>query len=743
MTTIPLRDGAEVTVSAPAPFAAGSQVLALADGRYVVAWVEDAVHLQFYAADGTPEGEALTPMNIPGSAGANVALAELADGRIVLVTDALSHQGGTGWDVYAQILSAEGEAQGASRIVSQVSKHTQHDPTVTATADGGFAVTWEDARNHGNQSPYEIVSRSFDSAGQPLGQDLQVPVNNQRYQVDPASTLLADGRMFVVWMEDTGANDDGGIRARFIGTDGQPVGADLRLNSTTSGAQFDPAVTTLANGNILVTWTDNSGQRGAGAATDLVAQILSPQGEKIGGEILVNAAFLGQQSDAAVSALPDGGFVIAWRDRQSAEDDSNGSAIRAQLFNVDGTARGDAFLVNSLTSGEQLDVSIAVLADGRFVISWTSAENGNGAQIKAQVFDPRNLPIDLVAGDGGETLQGGAGDDALTGGAGNDTLISGGGLDTLTGGQGNDTYVVDGRGAQITEDDDDGVDVVQVTGDRYRMDDNIERVKVLNDDGASVSGNAAGNRIDGADGDDGLHGGEGNDSLYGGYGHDTLIGGAGDDRLDGGEGDNLLIGGTGDDIYYLRSYTDRVVEQAGQGRDAVVTILNRYVLDDAVEDLVYRGLGQFNGTGNDLANLLAGAAGDDQLSGAGGADRLEGDAGADRLNGGAGRDVLLGGAGADTMTGGLGADHFVLTDAASARGDVLQDFGNGQDKIDLSAFMSDATFLGNGDFTGTGAELRYLRASGRLVGDVDGDGVADWTVTLTNKAELSGDDFLF
>jgi Ca2+-binding RTX toxin-like protein len=743
MTTTPLRDGAEVSVSSPAPIAGASQVLALADGRYVVAWVEDAVHLQFFAADGTPEGEVLTPLSVPGSTGSHVALAELSDGRIVVVTDALSSKGGSGWDVYAQILSSDGVAQGASQIVSQASKHTQADPAVTANADGGFTVTWEDARNQGNQSPYEIVSRSFDMAGQPLGGDVQVPANSQMYQIDPASTLLADGRMFVVWMEDTGANDDGGIRGRFVGADGQPVGADLRINSTTNGAQFEPDVTTLANGNILVTWSDNSSQRGDGASTDIVAQILSPQGEKIGGEILVNAAFLGMQGDAQVSALPDGGFVITWRDRQSAEDDSSGSAIRAQVFNVDGSARGDAFLVNSLTSGEQLDVSIATLADGRFVISWTNAQTGLGAQIKSQVFDPRNLPIDLVAGDGGETLLGGAGDDALTGGAGDDKLISGGGLDTLTGGQGNDIYLVDGRGTQIIEDGDEGVDVVQVTGDRYRMDENIERVKVLNDDGSSVAGNAAGNRIDGGDGGDGLHGGEGNDSLYGGYGDDTLIGGTGDDRLDGGEGSNLMIGGTGDDIYYLRSATDRVVEQAGQGRDAVVTILNSYVLGDAVEDLVYRGLGHFNGTGNNLANLLAGAGGDDQLAGAGGADRLEGEAGADQLNGGAGRDLLLGGAGADTMAGGLGADRFVLTDAASARGDVLVDFGTGQDRIDLSAFMSGATFVGNGDFTGNGPEVRYGRANGRLSGDVDGDGVADWTVTLTNKAELTVDDFLF
>ncbi|GHC45098.1 calcium-binding protein [Neogemmobacter tilapiae] len=740
--TTPLRDGIEFSVSAPSPFAAASQVLALADGRYVVAWVEDAVHLQFYAADGTPEGEALTPMNIPGSTGAHLALAELADGRIVVVTEALSNKGGSGWDIYAQILSSEGDALGASQIVSQVSKHTQFDPTVTASADGGFVVAWEDARNHGNQSPYEIVSRSFDSAGQPLGNDMLVPVNSQRYQVDPASTLLADGRLFVVWMEDTGANDDGGIRARFIGVDGQPVGADLRINSTTDGAQFDPAVTTLANGNILVTWSDNSGQRGAGSGTDVVAQILSPQGEKIGGEILVNGAFLGQQGEAAVSALPDGGFVIAWRDQQTAEDDASGSAIRAQVFNADGSVRGEAFLVNSLTGGEQLDVSIAVLADGRFVISWTSTASGQDAQIKAQMFDPRQMPVEQVAGDGGETLVGGAGDDVLTGGMGNDKLVGGSGLDTLTGGEGHDTYVVDGLGAQIIEEDDEGVDVVQVTGARYRMDDNIEQVKILNRDGASVSGNEDGNRIEGSIGDDALNGGAGNDSLFGNEGHDTLIGGAGNDRLEGGEGRNLMIGGLGDDVYYVRSAEDRVVEQAGQGRDGVVTILSSHVLAAGIEDLIYRGFGEFQGTGNGLSNLLAGGSRADVLAGLAGADRLEGEDGADRLFGSLGRDVLLGGLGADTMTGGQGTDRFVFASAEEANGDTITDFGQGADRIEL-AFMAGGRFLGDEDFTGKAGELRYVQSSGRLSGDVDGDGQADWVLIISNRSALTLDDFIF
>ena len=57
--------------------------------------------------------------------------------------------------------------------------------------------------------------------------------------------------------------------------------------------------------------------------------------------------------------------------------------------------------------------------------------------------------------------------------------------------------------------------------------------------------------LDGMDGDDLLDGSSGADSLLGGGGNDTLLGGKGQDRLDGGAGNDSLVGdsGTGADSY--------------------------------------------------------------------------------------------------------------------------------------------------------------------------------------------------
>ena len=98
------------------------------------------------------------------------------------------------------------------------------------------------------------------------------------------------------------------------------------------------------------------------------------------------------------------------------------------------------------------------------------------------------------------------------------------------------------------------------------------------------------------------------------------------------------------------------------------------------------GSGNDKITGNDLANMLVGNAGNDTF---------QGGAGNDKIVGGAGNDVLNGGAGNDTLTGGDGFDTYVFADAGV---DTINSYQKGE-RIDLSAFgvtMDDVTINKNG-----------------------------------------------
>lgn len=144
--------------------------------------------------------------------------------------------------------------------------------------------------------------------------------------------------------------------------------------------------------------------------------------------------------------------------------------------------------------------------------------------------------------------------------------------------------------------------------------------------------------------------------------------------------------------------------------------------------------------GRAAGKILAGGSHDDVLTGGCGSDQLYGESGRDHLFGRGGDDVLVSGPGGDRMVGGSGRDTFVFREAAEAgRGcssDTIVDFGNGRDRIDLSAIDADCRidgdqafmWIGDRAFDGHRGSLRF--EAGILSGDIDGDRAADFAIDL-------------
>jgi Ca2+-binding RTX toxin-like protein len=171
--------------------------------------------------------------------------------------------------------------------------------------------------------------------------------------------------------------------------------------------------------------------------------------------------------------------------------------------------------------------------------------------------------------------------------------------------------------------------------------------------------------------------------------------------------------------------------------------------------------------GGDGDDILWGGGGNDELHGGNDNDQLWGSTGDDRLFGGAGNDLLFGGIGQDIMTGGIGADTFVIgtyhfspnaPDSSLRDPDYIKDFSHAQgDKIDVSLIDANENasgnqsfgFIGSGDFTGVAGQLRYEIHDVKpgyhytaILGDLDGDGAADFQLNVAGKIDFVASDFV-
>lgn len=706
-TTTIARTGPEFLVNSHTAGAQSApQITGLANGGFVVTWYDDSAALgdasgysvkaQIHDASGARIGsEFLVNTSISGNQ-IRSAVASLADGRFVVTwEDNSGTLGDASISVKAQIFTAEGQKSGGEFLVNSSVAGAQGTPTITGLADGGFAVSWEDASGTlGDTSGTGIKVQIFDNGGAKVGSEMRVNTNTALNQLSPAIAKLSGGGFVIAWEDNSrtlGDADGTSVKAQLLGANGEKLGGEFRVNTNTSGAQGNPSITGLANGGFVATWQDGGGTLGDASSFAVKAQVFDAGGEKIGGEFLVNTGKANAQLNSSITALADGGFVIVWEDLSLTLGDASGSSIKAQVFDASGHKVGGEFLVNTYTEYGQQVPTITALADGGFVVSWQDQSgtlgDSSGTAIKAQVYSLTT------------THTGTAESDVMVGSGGTDTFLGGAGADIMTGGLGNDTYHVDDFDDQVIEAAGEGVDTVMTALNNYTLADDVENLIIDGTTPVNVFGNTLANVITGNDGRNVIHGGDGNDVIYSN---------GGDDYLDGDAGADTYYGGSGNASYVFDDAGDVVRnEVAAGGTDTIWSSISvRLAEQGQVENLRLAGDAAINGTGNALANVITG-------------------------NGMA--NLIAGGAGNDTLWGKGGDDTFHFREYRSINKDAIWDF-DADDKISLDASV----------FTGLGTEDGHLASSSFVNGaaaTVAGQATiiyTAWTGTLSYDADGKG-----
>lgn len=765
-------------------------ITTLSNGNYIIAWQTDdntldvgtgaGISGQLYDPNGNAIGGEFSINNYKTNSQENPDIIALKNGGFVVVwagetaADSL-------WGIAARVFDNNGTAISSDIAVNTVTAGTQQFPAVTALDNGGFLVAW-------NSTTLGIKGQAFASDGSAAGSEFTIHADTVPSGVyDVSLDQTENGNILVTWRDENAPGDPqgSGITGQVIQGDGTLIGSHFLVNTTTNSNDDTPYVKALLGGNFAVSWRHHS--------DSIYTRIFNESGTPLTSETFVNELVLGaQQYMPSILPTLDGGYYVFWHSGSAPDPFWQAShGIAGQKFDASGNKVDETFIVNSYTisGGSTIPGQPTATLNyetGIVTVTWHSlgaptngvAGDGSGYGISAQrfqlsctdnvarlgtsgadVFSPwfghdsisgfaGNDTLDgglcndtLHGGDDNDSLLGGEGNDLLNGDAGQDVLYGGNGADALNGGAGDDTLygeagndTLDGGGDNDTLNGGAGND--SLLGGASGMD------SLLGGDGDDI--------IDGESNHDILYGGSGNDMLYGGItGNDTLYGEAGDDLLQGGTSQDVLDGGADNDTLLGGDGNDTLIGGAGNdslmggetGTDSLSggdgnDLLNGESNNDTLyggndNDTLYGGI-----SGMDT---LYGEAGDDYLSGESNHDALDGGAGNDTLTGGEGSDTLTGGDGADVLTGDSNADRFVytaLSESSAGASDLLTDFAQGLDVIDLAALG----FSGIQSGAASGTVLGYSFSGGNTVVTADG---STFSFELTGETALANSDFIF
>jgi len=289
----------------------------------------------------------------------------------------------------------------------------------------------------------------------------------------------------------------------------------------------------------------------------------------------------------------------------------------------------------------------------------------------------------LRAGNGADSLSGGAPGEVMFGEDGNDTIASGAGADTVDGGAG-DNILDGGVGVDALSFATSGavtVDLQSGTATRANGQDRFSNFEVVVGGaqgdtlrgiaGATAFGGAGADTLAGVSGANYLRGDDGSDSITGGSGFDDINGNMGADTASGGLGEDWVVGGKDDDLLF----------------------------GDAAYDLVYGNLGNDTCEGGDGADIIRGGQDNDVVRGGAGDDYVSGDRGDDTMTGGAGADIFH-------SFGEAGVDR--VTDFSVAQGDRVQLDPGTQYTVAQSGADTVISMTGGGQMILVGVQMSSL-----------------------------------
>ncbi len=213
-------------------------------------------------------------------------------------------------------------------------------------------IVWEGEDDDGTG----IVGKRLDLQGEPLGIEFRVNTTTVGTQQNPDVAILASGDFVVVWQ--SGQPQQSEVLGQRFSSTGEPLGIEFRVN--TIGRALYPAVGADTTGNFVVVWAGYRQGHGAASRFRHFVRRYASDGQPYGSEQGFDRD--GQVTPPALAVKSTGEFLVAWEDA--------GRDIRGLAFSSSGVELGNEFRVNANRNGQHTLPAAGVAADGDYAVAW-------------------------------------------------------------------------------------------------------------------------------------------------------------------------------------------------------------------------------------------------------------------------------------------------------------------------------------------------------------------------------------
>lgn len=223
-------------------------------------------------------------------------------------------QDGDSLGIFARIFDQNGIPLGTEFQVNSYISNNQQHPAIIMDKYGYFVITWSSFGQDGDKTA--IMARKFDQDGEAAGPEFRVNFSSEGWQEWPALATDKWGNIIISWhsYRENGLSYD--IFARTFDETLTLKGPEFQVNSYSDNWQVFPAVDTDSEGNFIIAW-QSLGQDGD--SFGIYARLFDKNGQSLGQEFLINSTTTGSQELADIYMISPEIFGIAWQSQQNEE----------------------------------------------------------------------------------------------------------------------------------------------------------------------------------------------------------------------------------------------------------------------------------------------------------------------------------------------------------------------------------------------------------------------------------------